>query len=190
MTEQPKTQGRGKGKTPEQHLAEAKAMTLFGIKVLDETPRKVGTFWQVLIECERCGNRKWVNKGDLSRTKSCGCLYAERSKKKIVKPKKLAFGLDAPIVDLQHEPKTEPFEVVGIVEKSVDNEKKITLTDEQKAKIDEVIGSPKVLVSRRLIMGLADECKKAWCEEDFWEMSPAVFDALIQDTKEIYEALQ
>lgn len=165
------------GKTPEQHLADAKAMTLYGIKVLDETPKKVGTYWQVLVECERCGSKKWIAKNDLTRTKSCGCL-----KPSSAKPKAAPFDLADPV---ENEDKTVEKEVMTA-------EQKATLMDflekKQSRQCDE--NDDRVSVSRRLVMGLADETKKAWCDEDFWEMSPAVFNALIQDTKEIYEALR
>lgn len=172
------------GKTPEQHLADAKAITLFGIKVLDEIPRKVGAYWQVLIECERCGTQKWVNKNDLTRTKSCGCLKPGSAKPKVEK-------------------KVEPFELaepVDIVEKE---QPKITLPKEDFKAFEEAfekVNAPaeeivtekanRVTVSRRLVMGLADECQKLWCDQNFWELSPALFKTLIQDTQEIYEALR
>ena len=178
------------GKTPEQHLTDAKAMTLFGIKVLDEIPRKVGAYWQLLIECERCGTKKWISKNDLTRTKSCGCLKPSNAK-----------------------PKIEPFELAGsdeIMEGTLENKKKIALPKDDFKAFEENFkkinsshcdsnreqneqnekNADRVCVSRRLVMGLADETKKAWADEDFWEMSPAVFNALIQDTKEIYEALR
>ncbi len=212
-----KKMARYNGKTPEQHLADAKAMTLYGIKVLDETPKKVGTYWQVLIECERCGTQKWVNKNDLTRTKSCGCLYPTRGNKRKPAPvdaiekeeKKLEFGLDAPIVSLRHEPKPESFEVVEIVEKTVEktveNEQKEVLTTKQKATLMDFLEkkqsrhideqndqndqkADRVCVSRRLVVGLARECGNQL--HDFWNLEPSAFEAVIRDAREIYEALK
>ena len=173
-----------KGKTPAEHLADAKAMTLFGIRVLDDTPWKQGQCWQIHIECERCGTKKWIAKNDLTRTKSCGCLKPSSAKTK-----------------------TAPFELVEIVEKTVEKEQKEVMTAEQKATLMDFLEkkqsryideqndqndqkADRVCVSRRLVMGLADECQKLWCDQNFWDLSPALFKTLIQDTQEIYEALR
>lgn len=135
-----KKMARYNGKTPDQHLADAKAMTLYGIKVLDETPKKVGIYWQIFIECERCGTQKWVNKNDLTRTKSCGCLKPSNAKPKA--EKKLDFGLDAPIVGLKHERPTEPFDLaepVEIVEEIVETEQKEVMTNEEKTTLMDIL---------------------------------------------------
>ncbi len=196
-----KKMARYNGKTPEQHLADAKAMTLYGIKVLDETPKKVGIYWQVLIECERCGTQKWVNKNDLTRIKSCGCL----------KPSK---------------PKIEPFDLaepVEIVEEIVENEQKEVMTTEEKTTLMDILekkvslpkedfktfeknfvkvnssqcdsncdendkNADRVTVSRRLVVGLARECGNQL--HDFWNLEPAAFEVAIQDAREIYESLR
>ena len=168
------------GKTPEQHLADAKAMTLFGIKVLDEMPYKDGNYWQIFIECERCGSKKWISKNDLTRTKSCGCL-----KPSSVKPK-APFDLADP---------------VEIVEETVGNEKKIALPKEDFKAFEENFKkinsshcdendekADRVTVSRRLVVGIARECGNQL--HDFWNLEPAAFEAAIRDAREIYKALK
>ena len=182
-----KKMGGYKGKTPAEHLADAKAMTLFGIKVLDEMPYKEGKCWQILIECERCGSKKWISKNDLTRTKSCGCL-----KPRSAKPK-APFDLADP---------------VEIVEETVENEKKIALPKEDFKAFEENFvkvnssqcdsncekneknekKADRVCVSRRLVVGLARECGNQL--HDFWNLEPAAFEVAIRDAREIYEALK
>ena len=152
-------------KTPEQHLADAKAMEVSGIEVIGPAKQFKGQGWFVNVRCLNCGKQKWIRKNLLTRTTSCGCIAKRKRKEKEVK------------------------EYIPPVEE------KVQLTEEQKEIIDSVFDladeQPKTVnVSRRLALAMASQTQTIWTECKFWELPPALFNDLVADTQELYNALR
>ena len=151
-------------KTPEQHLTDAKAMKLTGIEVIGPAKQFNGQGWFVNIRCLNCGKQKWIRKTLLAKTTSCGCLAKRNRKEKEMKE------FHPPV------------------------EEKVQLSAEQKEVIDAVFElaseQKKVSVSRRLALAMASQAQTMWSDCKFWELPPALFNSLIADTQELYNALK
>ena len=151
-------------KTPEQHLADAKAMKLTGIEVIGPAKQFNGQGWFVNVRCLNCGKQKWIRKTLLTKTSSCGCLAKRNRKEKEMKE------FHPPV------------------------EEKVQLSAEQKEVIDAVFElaseQKKVSVSRRLVLAMASQAQTMWSDSKFWELPPALFNSLIADTQELYNALK
>ena len=151
-------------KTPEQHLADAKAMKLTGIEVIGPAKQFNGQGWFVNVRCLNCGKQKWIRKTLLTKTTSCGCLAKRNRKEKEMKE------FHPPV------------------------EEKVQLSAEQKEVIDAVFElaseQKKVSVSRRLALAMASQAQAIWIDSKFWELPPALFKDLIANTQELYNALQ
>ena len=151
-------------KTPEQHLADAKAMSVSGIEVIGPAKQFNGQGWFVNVRCLNCGKQKWIRKTLLTKTTSCGCLAKRNRKEKEMKE------FHPPV------------------------EEKVQLSAEQKEVIDAVFElaseQKKVSVSRRLALAMASQAQAIWIDSKFWELPPALFKDLIANTQELYNALQ
>lgn len=137
-------------KTPEQHLADAKAMKVTGIEVIGPAKQFNGQGWFVNVRCLNCGKQKWVRKSLLTKTTSCGCI----SKRK-----------GAEVTEQQDTVTKSAFELPEGQEKTVS-------------------------VSRRLVLAMASQAQTMWSDCKFWELPPALFNSLIADTQELYNALK
>lgn len=157
-------------KTAEQHLADAMTWKLDGLKVIGPAKQfKDNPAWFILCECLSCGKQQWLQKTKLRYITHCGCQKYSLRKK--VKPEKVELT----------EAQKEVIDMELNKDKNV-NERMIDVLEKK-------LNSDRVSVPRRLILGLAGNTKKMWTEEDIWNMPPALFNTLINDTIEIYEAL-
>ena len=161
-------------KTPEQHLADAMGWKLNGLKVIGPAKQfKDGAQWFINCECLSCGKHQWLPKTKIRHMTHCGCQ--KHSLRKKVKPEPVALTQEQKdTIDMElsrNKPEQDPEtkRLIDILEKKLESES--------------------INVPRRLALGMAGMIKSNWEDCRFWEMPPALFNALIKDTVEIYEAL-
>lgn len=147
-------------KSPEQHLADAKAMSVSGIEVIGPAKQFNGSEWFVNVRCLNCGKQKWIRKNALKKTTHCGCLNLRKRKDKEMK--------ETPKMDTST----------------------VELTDAQKKEIDTLLEKEEtVTVPRRFVVSIAEQLKESWGLVDFYKLSPKEFNQLVTETIEVYEAL-